>query len=484
MAESTVELKEILDVLTEELSAKLFRGDNGESCITINDDSKQKTFILSSSQWRDWFIQFVRKREWGVSSYLRDELIEELLALASVHIEQVNVRIGRTEEAIQIDLNDDSYNVVSINEKGFRVQQPKNVHFLRPNKQQPLPIPIKTDKKIFIPLLQTIFPVSFDMLILILTFMLKAIDRDRGSFAHLVVEGPQGSGKSMLSKRIKALIDPASPCFFSSPKDVSDILVASVHSYLLVFDNLSGLTHFMADVFCRLSTGGGLSKRKLYFDHEEMFYKLHRSCILNGIDEPSNRPDFLDRCITVQLKEFKNKNRVAESELDRQFEENRPQLLGGLYGLLSECLRVLPSIPNNNLPRMTDFCRMGLALEKVLKLAPGSFMEAYEKNRSEQTENAFWGDELCCAIFDRLQREEKGAIEGTAHSLMGRLFRDRRKTGGPRSPRAFSGWLKRVEPLLKTKGILVKRLPRTADERTIRIYFKNPPERKEVSYEY
>lgn len=477
-------INDVIEKLKSLHSIQLFSGVNGELYISLDEDGKKRTLSLASTQWQAWLVRFLKANDLQVPPGIRDEITVYLSASAeSESKKNVCVRIARTEKSVQIDLNDDSFNVVRItgSKGGFELKQPNGVYLIRPKKQLSLPIPESIERSEFIEMFKRLIPnVTYGHWLLVLAFVLKSLNRDRGSYVILIIGGPQGSGKTILSRRIKMLVDPADPPFFSPPKNADDIIIAARNSFLLVYENMSGISHEMADVFCRLATGGGISKRKHYTDHEEVFYKLHRPVIINGIDEPSNRPDFVDRCVTIELNPIIDSDRIAETELDKEFVANLPRLLGGLYELLADCLKILPTISEKNLPRMTDYALMGIAAEKALKLPPGYFLKAYGDNRSEQIESNFWNDDLCGAIYTALVALSKidvAALEGTAQELIPKIFEKRWGSGvsiqAPKSARGFSGWLKRVEPVLSTRGIIVERLPRSADKRIIRIRFKD-----------
>jgi hypothetical protein len=386
--------------------------------------------------------------------------------------------VARVTNSVQIDLGDSTFDAIHIFDSGagFKIGPPNGAFFVRPNKQQPLPRPVPCSNDLFVKKFRNLIP---DLVcghwLLVLAFILKALNRDQGSFVILIIAGPQGSGKSVLTSRIKAIVDPAYPASTPQPRIIDQIVVAARNSYLLIFDNMSGLSHEMADIFCQVSTGGGISNRSLYTNHDESFYDIHRPVISNGINDPSIQPDFLDRCVIVELAPPSDDLRVAKTELDKQFYSDLPQLLGGLYGLLSECLQVLPSIQTHNLPRMTDYARMGIALEKVLKLKKGEFLRIYERSRNAQNENSFWNSDLCHAIYDKLQRTPSHSIEGSAHDLMKMIFgRGSLHMTAIKTARGFAEALRLAEPTLKVKGIVVDRPPRSAEKRKIVIRSEVP----------
>lgn len=474
---SKPDIFKIIEDLEKQHLIQAFRGDTGELCISLTEDSKKKTFTLKTSEWDRWLIRFFRKIKIDASTHLRDAITDELCASAEIADKKnVCVRVANTGIAIQIDLNDDTYDVVYISTSGngFKLRPPKDANFIRPYKQHPLPRPIRCKREDFVKAFKKLMP-EFEQghWLLILTFILKSLNRDQGSYVILVIEGPKGSGKTTFTRIIKALVDPSKPTFLSVPKNDEDFIVSARNAYLLTYDNLSGIGPDIADTFCRLATGGGINKRQLYSNHDEAFYELHRPILINGIDEPSNRADFLDRCVTIELKAMTSARRVAETQLKAEFDSQLPMLLGGLYDLLADCLKVLPTINQQNLPRMTDYALMGIAVEKVLKLKPGLFLNVYCKNTNEQTENAFWNDDLCSAIYRKLEKAPNNRIEGTASELRKIIF-DRDYSSAPRTARGLTGWLKRVESVLEMKDIIVERPPRSAHKRTIVIRSRTP----------
>ncbi|MDR9787650.1 MAG: hypothetical protein RJR37_10485 [Peptococcaceae bacterium MAG4] len=55
-------------------------------------------------------------------------------------------------------------------------------------------------------------------------------------------------------------------------------------NYAPCFDNLDGLSPWQSDMLCQAATGGGISKRELYTDMEEVILSFLRCPMLNGIN--------------------------------------------------------------------------------------------------------------------------------------------------------------------------------------------------------
>lgn len=64
---------------------------------------------------------------------------------------------------------------------------------------------------------------------LIVGWLLMAL-RGKGPFPVLVIQGEQGTGKSMTSKMIRKLIDPSTVLLRALPKEERDLLVSASNS--------------------------------------------------------------------------------------------------------------------------------------------------------------------------------------------------------------------------------------------------------------
>src|SRR5207302_5469046 len=136
--------------------------------------------------------------------------------------------------------------------------------------------------------------------LLVLAFLLSSL-RPRGPYLCLLIEGEQGSGKSVLCSIIKRVIDPHQLEKFRLPTTDRDLMIQAKDHYLLVFDNVSGMRGDISDALCALATGGGFGTRKLYTDDELQVFNFCRPFIINGIADFATRPDLVERAIILQL---------------------------------------------------------------------------------------------------------------------------------------------------------------------------------------
>ena len=168
------------------------------------------------------------------------------------------------------------------------------VRFRRPAGISPLPVPERGGS---IETLQSYVTVpDRNDFVLIVAWLLAAL-RPGGPYPLLAISGEQGSAKTVLSKLLKALIDPNAAPVRALSREQRDLMIAANNSYVLAFDNLSGLPHWLSDALCRLATGGSFAVRQLYTDDEEVLFEASRPILINGIEDVISRPDLGDRAI-------------------------------------------------------------------------------------------------------------------------------------------------------------------------------------------
>jgi hypothetical protein len=117
----------------------------------------------------------------------------------------------------------------------------------------------------------------------------------------LAISGEQGSAKTVLSKMLKALVDPNVAPVRALPREQRELMIAANNGHVLAFDNLSGLPPWLSDALCRLATGGSFAVRQLYTNEDEILFQATRPLLVNGIEDVISRPDLADRSIFLTL---------------------------------------------------------------------------------------------------------------------------------------------------------------------------------------
>jgi hypothetical protein len=278
------------------------------------------------------------------------------------------------------------------------------VRFRRPSGMLPLPVPRQGGS------IESLNPflnlASRDDFVLVVAWLLAAL-RSGGPYPLLAISGEQGSAKTVLSKLLKALIDPNAASVRSLSREERELMIAANNSYLLAFDNLSTLPVWLSDALCRLASGGSFAVRRLYTDDEEVLFKAARPILLNGIEEVISRSDLGDRAIFLTLAPIGEAQRCPESKLWREFEIARPHILGALLDAVVHGLRALGLLHLDRLPRMADFALWAAACETALWPA-GTFARAYAANRRTAIEGMIEADPVAACVRGLWPSEARG----------------------------------------------------------------------------
>jgi hypothetical protein len=277
--------------------------------------------------------------------------------------------------------------------------------------------------------------------VLVVAWLLASL-RPVGPYPLLAVSGEQGSAKTVLSKLLRALIDPNIASVRALAREQRELSIAANNGHLLAFDNLSVLPAWLSDALCRLASGGSFALRRLYTDDEEVLFEAARPILLNGIEDVICRADLADRAIFLTLAPIAEEQRRSEAELWREFELARPAILGALLDALAEGLRELPRVRLERLPRMADFALWATACETALWPA-GCFARAYEANRKAAVVDAFEADPVAACVREIMA--ERSTWTGSAADLL-RAGADLAADGAlngcrgwPQNPRALAG---------------------------------------------
>jgi hypothetical protein len=293
-----------------------------------------------------------------------------------------------------------------------------------------------------------------------LTFAL----RPQGPFPVLVVQGEQGSAKSTTTRVLRAMLDPSVSELRMMPKDVQDLLVAARNSWLLAYDNLSGMPPWLSDGLCVISTGGTFTTRALYTADEETSLTARRPSITNGIDDMTTRPDLADRAVMVSLPTIPPERRREEAEFWSAFHAAHARLLGALYSAAAAGLRALPTVHLVKPPRMADFAAWGVALERGLGWPAGSLLEAYLGNLAESASAALEADPVAMAVLALIKHSGspwEGGVSKLLNELEKHVAPERRGRSWPRSPQSLTSRMRRAAPALRREGIAILQPPRS-----------------------
>lgn len=450
------------DILLELASdANLWRDAAGDAYATVQEDGVRKNFRVHSGDFKGWLI-----RRWmgyfddgGLTCAPGSQALQDAINAVEARAQQgqvhpVFVRIGHLLDRVYVDLGDEGWHAVGISAHGWRVVDDPPVRFIRTSGQLPLPKPIRDPKALFA--LLSILPDGADATdakTLLLSFLVGAFMPD-GSLPLLALSGQQGSGKSTLTRCLRQLIDPNQAPARQQPRNDDDLIIAAKNGALVAFDNLSRISPELSDALCRLATGSGFSKRRLYTDGDEVIVHVRRPVIVNGITDLVRMPDLADRALFVELPT--RSIFQPEVELKQSFAQRQPAMLGKLYDAVSAALRGYAAEIGSPGIRLADFERWVRAAAPELGLDPQEVSRVLGENRL-MGDRMLIEDDLVASLLVRML-DKRAVISGTPTELFAELRLEAQDDAHllPKGPRALSAHLKRFVPAFGRIGITLE----------------------------
>ena len=376
--------------------------------------------------------------------------MSEMLSDIRAHSEGLNkdvptfARVAKIPGGVVIDLGDECYTQVKITAGNVEfIDRDSDVLFYRSAFSKPMPetrFSVCKDVCRLMPYVN-LGALEFRMLIGWLTYTLAHPKVDDTDFVFLTLLGGQGSGKSMLSKICKDLIDPSVINAQVFPKNVTDLAISTEGSHVVCFDNMRSITDSMSDILCTVSTGARSASRKLFSDGDQYAINLHGSVIFNGIHPFVTQPDLAQRCLTFSLEPLKAEQRIHKGDMLVQLGRDMPAIQHSLFNKIAEISLFIESAEVIFPERMMGFCRWLAAMESADNVVPGTYQETYSKMLREGQLEALLENSLAAALLDfvdSLEEDEYGAEKewsGTPRKLLEQL--DFQRTS---SPRRSSDW--------------------------------------------
>jgi len=413
------------------------------------------------------FLQKTRKLPCKADIKKASEELEWLALLVGQKREVFN-RIVKLDDAIYVDLVNSEWEQVKITADGWNVISCSDspARFIRQPGMLELAKPIKGGS------LDTLRnftnPGNEESFILIVSWLLGVMNPD-GPFPILIINGVQGSLKSTTIKILRSCIDPSVSVSRSLPQSEQDLQISASKSLIQSCDNISSLSKRMSDALCRLSTGGGSAKRKLYTNDSEVILNAIKPIILGGIPNFATQNDLLDRTIIINQPHIPDQQRRPESEIMNAWKREMPGIFGALCHAVSTALHNFEKVNLGAYPRMADFAHFVVAAEPALPWNNGMFLKAYENNRADLVDIAIDADPAGTFVLEFMDKRDEWS--GTHSELLESLKNIvpksiQRIKEWPKSPNSLSNRLMKLEAFLGKKGVKIER-KRRADKRII-----------------
>lgn len=444
--------------------AKLFHNSDNQPFATIAINGHVETYAMESRQFRLWMSGFhFKEKAAALSSDAEKEMLRTLQAEALFNGEEreVSLRLASHEDKLYFDLADREWRVVEISADGWKVISAADapVRFVRRLAMLPLPEPVTGGK---LNELRDYMNVGDDDTWTLIASWLVMTLHPTGPYPILSICGEQGSAKTSACRMLRNLVDPNRAGLRAAPKDERDMMIAATNSWVLGYDNMSGITQELSDSLCRIATGAGFATRTLHSNDEETIFSVKRPIITNGIADVKNFPDLLERSVPIYLRSISKDRRRDEKELWTKFDEAKPRILGALLSAVSHALKHQESVKLKELPRMADFALWAVAAEEGAGFVAGSFLKAYDCNQQSSNESALDTSPAIeiCEFMELLTSSNWTGTSTALHKALtnmvinkGEAIKD--KYGFPKSPAALGTKLRRIAPNLRAFGIEV-----------------------------
>gem|GEM_PF-3410148 len=430
--------------------AELFHdGDRAYATVKINGHSE--TFAVHSEGFRSHLCMgFFKATSKAPDARDLDKVTNTMAAKARYEGKRGTpfIRFGHKGGRLYLDLANTKGQVVEISPSGPKLLSDSPIPFIRPPGMEPLPVPEFTGSVEELRPLLTLDDAQFT---LVVPFILASFN-PAGTLPVLVLRAQHGSGKSFTCDVLQQLIDPNKAGLRTLPSDERDLLIAASNSAVLVFDNISHLDTWLSDAFCRIASGTGFGTRTLYSNTDETLIHVRRQIILNGIEEVADRGDLLDRAIVLALPPLEPHQRRSEASLREDFERLRPRVLGGCLSLVAAAMKRLPEVSLHSSPRLVDYTRWAVAIERAMGWEDGTYLKAFADNQRLAQEGVVESNAIGPAILSIIESNQEWT--GTVGDLFDRLNR----AGGsqtlrrdwPKTTRGLTNCLDRLAPTLKT----------------------------------
>ncbi len=438
----------------------LFHSPDGDAYATFEVGNHKETWALKSKGFREWLSrQYYLNERAAPSSQAMQDALGVLSAKANFDGDEIPVflRIAKHEGNIYLDLCNADWEVVEITSTGWNVISNSPVRFQRSKGMLPISSPEHVECATGVTELQSFLNVETkDDFMLLLAWLVSAYNPD-GPYLVLVLYGEQGSAKSTTVKLLRSLIDPHACPLRREPRNSDDLMVSARSNWTVVIDNMSHLPDGLSDDFCRLATGGGLSKRQHYSNDEEIILNAKRPIILNGIDEFVTRGDLTSRSITISLPSIPEAERKREEIIRKEFSEAQQRFLGLVLNAISTSLANKDKFELEKVPRMADAWHFITAAETAFGWERGLSLKAFLANQ-EKANEVILNNSIVYPYIFALAGD---GWEGTATELLDRMNIMRSATQckdyktWPTIPKSLSDRIRRINPALRSSGIEV-----------------------------
>ena len=426
-------------------AATPFCSEDGEPCASIPSTvDSRRVLALRSDSFRDWLTaNFYNEYETAPSATAFRAALRMLEARARYGEEPAQKVDGRLSfegnpfmpSRIILDLANSAGELLDISPQGWQITGNLRHPFHQSPTALPLPYPDSSPSQPMEKFTE-IFRLTAANRTRALAWLAAAL-RPTGPYPVLVLRGPAASGKSVLARALRALIDPSTVPLRRLPTRDRELLQLARQNWILVFDQVYRVPSKMSEALCALSSG----------DAPETVRSARPLILITptGETRTSWNPSrsLSNRTLTIDLPPLAVLR--PEASLWEQFDALRPGILGTLATGIAHALGHIREVDLGNVARFPDCAAWAVAAAPALGLDRAAIVNAFGDTMS------MWAgsDPLHEAIHVFLR--DRGAWTGSATELLSQLRKIAPLAALPATPKGLSQTLPRVAGLSVTR---------------------------------
>ena len=440
-------------------AATPFFSQDGQPCASIpaNIDSC-RILPLRSADFRDWLTaNYYSEYESAPSSMALRAALRTLEARAQfgdTPAQKIDHRLSfegdpYAPSKIFLDLANSSGEILEITPNGWDISYNLRHSFRQSSSTLPLPDPTGQQPLAAGALEQfaELFHLQPPLRTRIFTWLAAAL-RPIGPYPILVLRGPASSGKSLLARALRVLIDPSTAPLRRLPERDRELPYLALENWILVFDQVHRIPIKTSEALCAIASGDALELAQPDARDAALMEIARPIILIAPLDEaqsPWNPPRSLsNRSLTVDLAPLASP--LPEAAVWSTVESLRAPVLAALADAASSALHNIREIDLGNVARFPDCAAWAVAAAPALGLDPAAILETIADPASLWTGS----DPLRDTLY-ALLRSHPG-WSGEASALLTELRALAPLATLPSNPRALTQALARIPGISVSKG--------------------------------
>lgn len=442
---------------------ELFSTPEGQIYMQVKVVNRYESLIVGTRPFSNYLLKV--GLEFQKKPLRRDQIeqisnvLESHAMFSKIPTVELSNRIAQRNGSIYVDLCDDMGTIIKISKSGIKKGTSKVVPFKRTNRMLTQFEPdTSVDITEYIGLIKKHFNLNRNTDALLYSIYLCTCFIPDISAPIACIVGSKGAGKSTFLSKQTMLVDPNKTPLKTLPRSEHDLAIVLNNNYMSVFDNLERLTDEKSNMLSMACTGGGVEVRKLYHDTETVVLNIKRKVAINGIDDIITKADLNDRSLIFRLKRISSNRRKTDEEVFSSLEADIPKILGCIFKIISNAMKLYSSIELKKQSRMADFTKWSFTIAEVLEIGGQNFIEAYEENKKQSSKELLLENPLIQALLI-LMNDEK-VVQCSVSELLNKLKVVARREGidtsvkiFPKQPNVLSRRLNEFESNLKNEDI-------------------------------